>query len=313
MRICCLLLSVTLLLCLCGCVPANSFDTSNLGSVPQTTVPKTTGSAVLPQPKTLTVYQIGDSVELTLTEVQTTVAGMPLEYGWAIHNGNILVEKLAGDCHIGTIPGSERYIYAYVGSMTGLYFYFVDVQTGTVADPLSALEQDVRERILDVAFSPDGHYAVVISHSGTLASLLNCVTGEVTMLPFDAEIYSASAFFMDAGNLLLIPAYQDENGQIYFELCRYEIATGLCTAHPGRYQSKDRSKENFLSFSEDGTPYTFINGQLALFDPYTWEATAYPFGEDATVNYYTEDSYIVFSNGVCYLLRNDGAYQQISQ
>ena len=312
-RICCLLLSATLIFCLCGCMPVNSFDTTNLGSIPLTSVPEMTYSVAPSQPKTLTVYQIGESIELELTSVKTTVADMPLEYEWAIYNGNTFLENIEGECQIATIPGSDHYIYAYIGSMVGVYYYLIEVQTGTVTDPLGALEQNVREHISDVRFSSDGNYAIVISHSGTAASLVNCITGEVAPLPFDDEIYSASAVFIDADNLLLIPAYQDENGQIYFELHRYEIATGLRTDIPGRYQSKERSQENFLSFDEAGTPYTFVNGQLALIDPLTWEMTAYPFGEDANISYYTNNSYIVFSNGVRYLLCSDGAYQQISE
>lgn len=307
----CVLLSI-LFPCLCGCMPVNSFDTSNLGSVPQPSIPETTNSAVLPQPKTLTVYQIGDPACLELTAVQTTVADIPLEYGWAMHNGNVFLKQFSGACQIAAIPGSDRYICAYVGSMVGVYHYLIEVETGTVLDPLRVLQQDVMDRVSEVEFSPDGQYAFVTSHSGTQAYLLDCVAGEATQLPLDDGIYSVSAHFVDATNLFLTTAYQKESGQIYFELSRYEIATGACTEIPGQYQSKDRSRLDFLSFADGGVLYTFTNGQLTLIDPLTWNMTTYPFGDDVMISQYTDDSYIVVSNGIRYLLRNDGAYQQIT-
>lgn len=313
---------------LTACLPANTLNPyTPTGAPPQFPTNSTTGNtqthttistiptsvpSTIPEPDTIMIHMLGGSVAADATRVHTSVAGMPLEYGWTYHDGRIFLKEYEGAYPVGIIYGSDSYIYASVSSMAGVYHYLINVQSGEVSDPLADLEADIRSRISNVMYSADGSYALVFSHSGTVATLLNCVTGQSTSLPVAEYVYSAYGDFISDSHILLTSCFQRKDGQFYYTFTLYHIATGECTPISGEYQKKDRSQEDFIGISEGGILYTFTDGQLAIIDPLTWQKTVYPFGDDALVAYYTQSTYIVSSEGNRYLLHKNGTYQLIN-
>lgn len=296
----------------CSAANLNNTIGSMLNTAPSvSTEPPLSTPPVVPESNYVTVYQLGEPLNLELAAVQTELLGSTLEYSWARHDGRIFIKQHEERFPLGIIYGSDRYIYASSSNMTGVYHYLIDVETGTVLDPLEALDSSIRERISDVLFSSTGSHALICHHSSTSAVLLDCSTGHTVPLSVAEDVYSVFGFFADDSHILLASCFQNAQGEFHYTFARYNILTGETVSIPGEYQKADKSKDNFIHFSDGGILYTFADGQLTIIDPLTWEMTAYPFPDDATVSYYTTDTYIVSANGNRYLLHKNGTYQQI--
>lgn len=282
---------------------------STITTAPDASV-STTAPTVTTDSKIVRIITMDGPLDAALTRVKTTVAESPLEYGWACYDGRIFVRQYAGAYDIDTVYGSERYISVFTGSMAGAYRYLVDVQTGTVSDPLAALDAQIREHMTDIVFSADGKYALVLSHGSTAATLLDCAAGQNVSLPVKENIYSVFGSFIDNSHILLTFCHQNTNGEFFYTFTRYNIATGESNPISGEYQKTD-SGSNFIGFCDGGILYTFVNGQLAIIDPLTWEKTIYPFGNDVMLSYYTHNTYIARTDGKQYLLHQEGTYKLI--
>lgn len=274
--------------------------------------PQESTPPVMPKPEFLNIYQFGDPLYVELTTVQTELLGFNLKYSWTCYDGQIFIGQYEGSFPLSVVYGSNRYIYTSVSNMTRTYHYLIDAQTGTVLDPLARLDPFISEHISEVSFSPNGGYALICSHSSTSAALLDCDTGYTMPLFFVAEnVYSVSGFFPDNSHVFLTSCFQNAQGQFYYTFICCNILTGEVVYIPGEYQTVDKAKDNFIRFSDGGILYTFTEGKLTIIDPLTWEMTAYPFPDDATVSYYTADTYIVSTNDIRYLLHKNGTFQLI--
>ena len=318
------ILAGILLVALTGCAAGNihTVSTTDSATVPTygyvipthsapTTVP-TTAPFDEPDPIDIVVHTLDGNEKIRLTRVQTTIAEMPTEYSWAYYDGRIFLKNVNADCELGIIYGSDRYIYASFGSMTGIYCYLIDVQTGAVSDPLAALDAQLKESISEVIFSAEGMYALVFSNSHTAITLLNCATGQSRPLPLQEAVYSVSAWFVEQGHILISYCFEKESGQFRHIFALYDISTGMYTSIPGEYQTKDPTTDGFIAITEQGFLYTFTNGQLSVIDPLTWEKTVYVFGSDATLSYYTRNTFLVKTEGKQYILHKDGTTKLIT-
>lgn len=276
-----------------------------------TTVP-TTAPSDEPDPIDMVIHTLDGTEEIRLTRVQTTIAEMPAEYSWTCYDGRIFLKNVNADCELGIIYGSDRYIYASFSSMTGMYCYLVDVQTGAVSDPLAALDAQLKERISEVVFSADGMYALIFSNSHTAVTLLNCATGQSQPLPMQEAVYSVSAWFVEQRHILISYCFEKEFGQFLCIFALYDISTGMYTSIPGEHQTKDPTADGFITITEQGLLYTFTSGQLSVIDPLTWEKTVYAFGSDATLSYYTKSTFLVKTEGRQYILHKDGTAKLIT-
>lgn len=225
----------------------------------------------------------GELVTVPLTEAQATINHngweFTAEYRWAKYgNALAVISSPSGDYSISPLIGSDRYLQLVLDMG---YTYLIDTTTGEVHDPLSALDNEITERIGALNFSADGQYAVISHHSGTECILLNCATGEVTQLPYASDVYSVSGHFLDETHILLTSAFEvGAPHKTLYSLARYDITTGELTELPGQYTAKDKSASNFLAMCEGGAAaYTYEDGYLVIIDLITWEKTVTRFME----------------------------------
>lgn len=258
------------------------------------------------EPATMEVYDysLGKTVTITLTPAELDVNGFTLEYSWAVYDGMLYTKSYSNS--IALVKDSDRYLHAH---MEGGLSYRINVQTGEVFDPQKYLDFVPVSPV--VYFSSDGNYAVA-SYANRFCTLINCVTAEVTELPFEADVYAIEAMFVDDANILLMSRHE-VGSKMEYSFGVYHIPTGECTEIPGRYQSKYYDQDNFLKISWDGILYKFVDGKLAIIDPLTWKSVIYPLGEGAEVSYYRDGVLLAVFNGLEYLLYKDGTYQQVGK
>ncbi len=232
-----------------------------------------------------------------------------VSYGWARYANALAATSDSADYSVAPVPGSDRYLAL---TLDGGYTYLIDTATGTILDPLAALDSEAAMRLHSVNFSPDGQYAVVSHHSATVCVLLNCATGEITPLPYASDIYSVYGHFLDDTHILLTSAFEvgaPHNTQ--YSLSRYDITTGELTELPGQYTAKDSTASNFLSLccESAAVAYTFENGYLVLVDLMSEKrtATSFPASEIDSIFCCPDNLAGVICYGVLYLVDDNGA------
>ena len=232
---------------------------------------------------------------------------LTVEYAWARYGNALAVNYSSADYSLTPVTGSDRYLMLIID---GGYTYLIDVTTGEVRDPLAVLDEETAIRISNVSFSPSGQYAVITHHSGTKCDLLNCATGEITRLPYAANLYSVTGRFADNTHIVLTSAFVVRNTEeIRYSLSCYDITTGQLTNHGGAYTAKDRSDPNFLCFFDDGClAYAFESGYLVIVDPVTMEKIATPFRTNSIrrVFYHSNALAGVIYDNTLYLLDRSG-------
>lgn len=297
-----LLLVVTVIVCFAGCAG----DT--LTDVP----PNSSPQSAAPASEKEGAGNEEDMIALLLTSGTVTGNDTEVEYAWSVSHDRLNITYYGVHYDLARVPGSDRYLQL---RREGGYTWLVDILTGKLLDPLAGLEQSILNDLSEVKFSTDGKYALLSYKSSTVLELLDIAAGSRTKMPYEDGLYSISGEFLDNGTALLVPSYQDADGQVSYSLSRYDIAAGGSTEIPGRYVSKDRNAENFMAMIAGPYAYTFPEGKLAIVDLRTLEKTVYPLdiSQVTAVSYYTADSILVTAGEAQYLLKTDGSMQTVSE
>ena len=230
-----------------------------------------------------------------------------LVFGVATYENAVAAMSYTEDCSVHPIVGSTRFLELI---LDGGYTYLIDLQSGEILDPLAVLEQESAERLSFVNFSPDGQYAVISHHSGTVCVLLNCTTGEVTPLPYADDIYSIHGIFLDETHILLTSAFQvGTSNELTIHRTRYDITTGTLTEHP---------EDNALYLFDDSTStlaYTYEDGFLVIVDLLNGKRTKTAFQEQQIdwIFYCPNHLAAVISDAVIYLITENGTAQAVCE
>lgn len=202
------------------------------------------------------------------------------------------------------IYGSDRFLCLRTQEA---YSYLVDTQTGEVLDPLAALEQEARDTLTDISFSPDGNYALISYGEGKVLELLEIKTGSRTKLPCEENMFSVSGRFLDEKTVLISSARREYQAGGSCNLSRYDITTGECKALLDIVVYEDFYIDSFFVMIGGPYAYTYTYGKFTLVDMRTMERTIYSLnvGEVTGVAYHTGESIRVTSGEVQYLLKTN--------
>lgn len=180
------------------------------------------------------------------------------------------------------------------------YWYFYDLETGILHDAMKDLDLAIGPQSVLYEFS--GHF-MLLNRSGVLLILFDYSDDSFIYLPMKDGATTVYGSFIDDDNILIQYYLYDD---IY--LAKYCISTGELTEYDGVYQNDDSSQDNFLRYTQVGTIlYTFVDGELTLWDIETGEKAGTGLLGDSDNYVYSYGSYLyTVMDGICYQLDFSG-------
>lgn len=176
------------------------------------------------------------------------------------------------------------------------YWYFYDLETGILHDAMKDFDLKIGPQ--SVLYEYSGHF-MLLNRSSVLLILFDYSDDSFTYLPMKDGATGVYGTFIDDDNIFIQYYLYDD---IY--LAKYCISTGELTEYDGVYQNDDSSQDNFLRYTQVGTIlYTFVDGELTLWDIETGEKAGTGLMGDSDNYVYSYGSYLyTVMDGICYLL-----------
>ena len=154
-------------------------------------------------------------------------------FSWCTNAGQIGIYRLgfptSPDVYLYPITGSDRYIMLDVsGDYQTRYFYLLDLATMEILDPLSSLDEALKDHISGVDFSPDCRSALVNTKKGTF--FLDTATGQIsTIQEMTGIAESVSASFISNTQLNITSLKRTDDYEGYATSWIYDLADGSLT------------------------------------------------------------------------------------